>query len=141
MIQGDLSLDSILKLKRRCRFPFIHSVLFPDQLSDGSQPHVFKMSSKCPGSGVDLVNKMRPGGSLGDQWIHFDHIHRVKGWCTMGAHVYDPYVRELLTIATCEFKVQDQLAQVQFWKMLNAQMVANGFPLPEFRGFMLDEDQ
>ena len=46
------------------------------------------MSTMGPGSGVDLVNRMRPGGNLQDMWVHFDHVHRVTGWSTMAAHVY-----------------------------------------------------
>ena len=56
----------------------------------------------------------------------------------MGAYVYDPFIRELLTIAIGDFKVQNTLAQVQFWTMLNNQMLQNGYERPEFRGFMAD---
>lgn len=131
--------EAVLELKHKCRYPFIHSVLFPGQMNKQIPAHVFKMSTKGPGSGVDLVNRMRPGGNLQDMWVHFDHVHRVLGWPTMSAHVYDPYVRELMTIATCEFMVEDRFAQAEFWKMLNDVVQKCGFAKPEFRGFMADE--
>jgi hypothetical protein len=31
-----------------------------------------------PGSGVHLVKQMQPGGDLGDAWIIFGHVKRVK---------------------------------------------------------------
>ena len=132
-------LEAVLDLKHRCRYPFIHSVLFPGQLGREHQAHVFKMSTKGPGSGLDLINRMRPGGNLQEMWVRFDHVHRVPGWPTMSAHVYDPFMRELLTIATCEFRVEDRCAQIEFWKMLNTVVQQSGFPIPEFRGFMADE--
>lgn len=136
---GSFGLEAVLDLKKKIGYPFIHSVLYPGQLSFEIQPHVFKMSTLGPGSGVDLVNRMRPGGNLEDMWIHFDHVHRVEGWSTMAAHVYDPFVKELLTIATCEFKVEDTHAQEEFWNLLNRIVKEGGFEKPEFRGFMADE--
>lgn len=136
---GSLGFEAVLALKQKIGYPFIHSILFPGQLNTTIQPHVFKMSTLGPGSGVDLVNRMRPGGNLQDMWVHFDHVHRVTGWSTMAAHVYDPFVKELLTIATCEFKVEDSHAQEEFWRLLNTIVKDGGFQTPEFRGFMADE--
>ena len=47
---------------------------------------------------------------------------------------------ELLTIATCEFRIEDIFAYTNFWKMLNHVTQKYGFPKPQFRGFMADED-
>ena len=132
-------LEAVLDLKNRCRYPFIQSMLFPGQLRGRLQPHVFKMSVRGLGSGVDLINRMRPGGNLQEMWVHFDHVHRVFGWPTMSAHVYDPFVCSILTIATCGFKVEDHFAPIEFWKMLNSVVQENGFRKPEFWGFMANE--
>ena len=70
-------LEAVLDLKHKCTYPFIHSILFPGQLANDQQPHVFKMYVKGPGSGVDLVNRMQPEGNLKDMWVHFDHVHHV----------------------------------------------------------------
>ncbi|MCO5586321.1 hypothetical protein L7F22_040260 [Adiantum nelumboides] len=93
-------LEVVLDLKSKSKYPYIQSALLLGQLGKYQQPHVFKMSVKGPGSGVDIVNRMRPSGNLENMWIHFDHVHHVNGWPTMSPHVYDPFVRELMTIAT-----------------------------------------
>ncbi|MCO5588960.1 hypothetical protein L7F22_042924 [Adiantum nelumboides] len=63
---GERGLDSILTLKSRSKIDFIQSVIFLGQLSFSSfeRCHVFKMTIRGPGSGVDIVNKMRPVGEL-----------------------------------------------------------------------------
>lgn len=82
---------------------------------------------------------MRPGGSLQHMWVHFNHVHKVSGWPTMSAHVYDPFIRELATAAMCKFRVEDWHAQIEFWKMLNVVVQQNGFDKLEFRGFMVKQ--
>ena len=57
----------------------------------------------------------------------------------MSAHVYDPFVRELLTLAICDFTVENKNAQIEFWRMLNGVVIDQGFEKPKFRGFMVDE--
>ena len=59
--------DAIFKLKKRLLFDYFQSMVFPGQLefSSFNRCHVFKMSTQGPGNGVELVNKMRPGGELG----------------------------------------------------------------------------
>ena len=83
----------LLKLKNTCGYPYLHGMLFPGQsMLPNTRSHIFKMSTTGPGSGVELVNRMRQDG-LGDlrhSWVCFDHVRRVVGWTTMAAHVYDP---------------------------------------------------
>ena len=76
--------SQILKLKASSGgYHFFHDILFPGQSSD---------PGKRPGSGIELINKMRQDGNgdLRKSWVCFDHIRRVVGWTTMAAHVYDP---------------------------------------------------
>ena len=84
--------DSILQLKKKCVFPFFHGSRFPGQGGPSDKCFLFKMSTKGPGSGVDLVNRMRQKkqGDLCAAWVHFDHTHRIDGWATMSCSVYDP---------------------------------------------------
>ena len=68
-------------------------MLFPSQsMLSNARSHVFKMSIIGPGSGVELVNRMRQDavGDLRRSWVCFDHVIGVVGWTTMAAHVYDP---------------------------------------------------
>ncbi len=84
--------DNILQLQRRCVFPFFHGSRFPGQGGLKEKCYLFKMSTKGPASGVDLVNRMRRTGTgdLRNAWVHFDHTHRIDGWATMSCTVYDP---------------------------------------------------
>ena len=69
-------------------------MIFPHQSTQQEQrSHVFKMSTSGPGSGVDIVERMRRSGKgdLRHSWVCFDHVKRVTdGWTTMACHVYDP---------------------------------------------------
>lgn len=88
----DLSheITALLYLKEHCAYEFFHGSLFPGQLHDSDDRcHVFKMSTNGPASGVDLVKRMQPGNDLEKAWCCFDHVHRIKHWVTMAAHVYD----------------------------------------------------
>lgn len=89
--RGDES--QIIDLKRQLAYEFIHGSRFPGQsLSPSDRCYVFKMSTKGPASGLDLVNRMRRSGDgdLRRAWVCFDHVKRVREWTTMAAHVYDP---------------------------------------------------
>ena len=91
-IDGD-GYDHILLLKRKCLFPFFHgSRFFRGQGGPNEKCYIFKMSTKGPGSGVDLVNRMRQTAEadLSAAWVHFDYTHRIEGWATMSCSVYDP---------------------------------------------------
>ena len=83
-------MDSITKLRSSSKWSFVQENKFPGQGSESDKVFVFKMSEVGPGSGVDLVKRMQPGGDLQNAWLMFDHVKRVKHWTTMGCHVYDP---------------------------------------------------
>lgn len=87
---GD-GLDSLLLLKKNSMFEFFHGSRFPGQGGPDERCYVFKMSTKGPASGVDLINRMRRtgNGDLKHAWVQFDHTRRVIGWSTMACHVYD----------------------------------------------------
>ena len=90
-VTGD-GFDSILQLKKTCVFPFFHGSRFVGQGGPNDKCFLFKMSTKGPGSGVDLVNRMckKKQGGLSAARVHLDHTHRIDGWSTMSCSVYDP---------------------------------------------------
>lgn len=90
-ILGD-GFDHIMQLKQKCLFPYFHGSRFPGQGRPNEKCYIFKMSTKGPGSGVDIVNRMRRGlqRDLSAAWVHFDFTHRIDGWATMSCSVYDP---------------------------------------------------
>lgn len=73
-------------------FPFFHGNRFPRQGRPLEKCFLFKISTKDPASGVDLVNRKHhtSRGDLRHAWVHFDHTHRIDGWATMSCSVYDP---------------------------------------------------
>lgn len=50
-------------------------------------------------------------------------------------------LQEIQTIATCEMKTEDNIAQSKFWRCINEVMEKKGFAPPDFAGFMADEAQ
>ena len=132
-------IDSIMALKEHNQFKFIHDSRFPGQAA--GKVFVFKMSVDRPGSGVDLVKRMQPGGDLEDSWVMFDHVKRVPEWTTIAAHVYDSKYCKVMTIALCDMQSEDADAQELFWTNLNSVMSANGVPNTNFKGFMADSAQ
>lgn len=94
---GD-GIEGLLLLKKNSMYEFFHGSRFPGQGVRGERCFVFKMSTKGPASGVDLVNRMRRDGSgdLRTSWIQFDHTRRVAEWSTMACHVYDPRYKEFV---------------------------------------------
>lgn len=107
-------MDSITKLRGTSTWAFIQENKFPGQGSDMDKVFVFKMSEVGPGSGVDLVKRMQPGGDLQDAWLMFDHVKRVKGWTTMACHVYDSMYCRVMTIAVCDMQSEDCATQIVF---------------------------
>jgi hypothetical protein len=134
-------MDGITMLKGCSNWPYIQENLFPGQGSDSDKVFVFKMSEVGPGSGVDLVKRMQPGGDLEDAWMMFDHVKRVKKWTTMACHVYDSTYCRVMTIAVCDMQSEDAAAQSVLWKNLNAVLTRHGIPEPKFKGFMADSAQ
>lgn len=134
-------MDSITKLRGSSNWAFIQENKFPGQGSDVDKVFVFKMSEIGPGSGVDLVRRMQPGGDLEDAWLMFDHVKRVKQWTTMACHVYDSTYCKVMTIAICDMQSEDVVAQCIFWNNLNAVVARHNILKPVFKGFMADNAQ
>lgn len=139
---GNLGIiDGIAALRGCSKWEFIHDNKFPGQGSEGDKVFIFKMSEKGPGSGVDLVKRMQPGGDLQDSWIMFDHVKRTKGWTTMACHVYDSQYCRVMTIAICDMQSEDVRAQTVMWQFLNGIMAKHGYDKVNFKGFMADSAQ
>ncbi|CAM6096701.1 unnamed protein product [Calypogeia fissa] len=97
------------------------------------------MTTNGTGSGVDILRRMLPGGSLDGAWIMFDVMHRcIGGWLTLSAHIYDHHLRALSTIFTCELKAQDPLSQETPWRLMVNIAIRNGVPKVTIKGFMAD---
>ena len=134
-------LDSITKLRGSSNWAFVQENRFPGQGADADKVFVFKMAEIGPGSGVDLVRRMQPGGDLQDSWVMFDHVKRVKGWTTMASHVYDSTYCRVMTIAVCDMQSEDVAAQRVFWNNLNDVAGRHGMSNVNFKGFMADSAQ
>jgi hypothetical protein len=134
-------MDGIAKLRGCSHWAYVQENKFPGQGSDSDKVFVFKMSEVGPGSGVDLVNRMQPGGDLEHAWIMFDHVKRVKHWTTMACHVYDSAYCRVMTIAVCDMQSEDAVAQMVLWKNLNDVMARHSVTKPKFKGFMADSAQ
>ena len=134
-------LATLIQLCNQTVFPFVQSILFPCQgVNTSDRPHIFKMSIKGPGSGVDLVRRMQPGGDLEHSWVMSDVMHRCldKTWCTMSAHVYDHLYRGLCTIFVCELVSEDTMALQTAWTIMRRICAENGIENVEFSGFIAD---
>ena len=104
-------IDNILKLKRASTYDYIHDSRFPSQGSLNDIVYLFKMSTVGAGSGVDLVRRMQLGGDFELAWIMFDHVKRVVGWTSSGAHVYDHVFCKVMTICVCDMMCEMADAQ------------------------------
>ena len=134
-------MDAITKLRGLSLWAYVQENKFPGQGKDLDKVFLFKMSEVGPGSGVDLVSRMQPGGDLENAWVMFDHVKRVRDWTTLACHVYDSTYCRVMTIATCDMMSEDCDAQILFWRNLNAVMERNGVAAPNFKGFMADSAQ
>jgi len=63
-------------MKKESKFEFIQNSVYPRQ--NKQKVYMFKMLTEGPGSEVDLVKRMQPGGDLENGWMMFDHVKRVK---------------------------------------------------------------
>lgn len=85
------------------------------------------MSTKGPGSGLDILLRMKLGGSLHGCWVSFDVMHRIHTrWVTFSAHVYDHNIQALCTIFTCELKFELSLATA--WRLMLEVAAEEAFP-------------
>jgi hypothetical protein len=131
--------DSIMAMKTNTTIEYIHANVFPGQGKD--KVYVFKMLEDGPGSGVDLVKRMQPGGDLENAWLIFDHVKHVKEWTTMVCHVYNATYCKVMTIAVCDMQSEDTKVQCIMWRELNDFMTKNGVENTNFKGFMADSTQ
>ena len=134
-------IDNILKLKKTSTYDYIHNSRFPGQGSSDDIVYLFKMSTVGAGSGVDLVRRMQPGGDLELAWIMFDHVKRVVGWTSLGAHVYDPVFCKVMTICVCDMMCKMADAQEQMWLSMINLLGRHGVENVNFKGFMADSAQ
>jgi hypothetical protein len=89
-----------MAMQRYTTIEYILGYVFPSQGKD--KVYVFKMLVDGPGSGMDLVKRMQPGGDLANAWLMFDHVKWVQEWTTMACHVYDAAYCKVMTIAVCD---------------------------------------
>ena len=106
-------IDNILKLKKASTYNYIHDNRFPRQEGASDIVYLFKMSTVGAGSSMDLVWRMQASGDLELAWIMFDHVKRVVGWTSLGAHVYDPVYYKVMTICVCDMMCEMANAQEQ----------------------------
>jgi hypothetical protein len=131
--------DNIMAMKTYTTIEYVHANIFPGQGRD--KVYVFKMLEDGPGSGVDLVKRMQPGGDLKNAWLMFDHVKHVKEWTTMACHMYDAAYYKVMTIAVCDMQSEDMKVQCIMWRELNDLMAKNGIENTNFKGFMADSAQ
>ena len=139
--QTSSDLEKLIELRNSTVFPFVQSILFPGQgVSTAERPHIFKMSTKGPGSGVDLVRRMQKDGDLENSWVMSDVMHRCldRNWCTMSAHVYDHLYRGLCTIFVCKLASEDTAALQTAWTVMRRICAENGIQNVKFCGFIAD---
>ena len=134
-------IDNILKLKKTSTYDYIHDSRFPGQGGASDIVYLFKMSTVGAGSGMDLVRRMQSGGDLELAWIMFDHVKRVAGWTSLGAHVYDPVYCKVMTICVCDMMCEMANAQEQMWISMLALLKCHGIENVNFKGFMADSVQ
>jgi hypothetical protein len=99
--------DSIMAMKRYTTIEYIHGNVFPGQGKD--KVYVFKMLVDKPGSGVDLVKRMQPGGDLENAWFIFDHVKCVQEWTTMACHVNNVAYCKVMTITVYDMQSKDTM--------------------------------
>jgi hypothetical protein len=95
----------IMAMLRYTTIEYIHGNVFPCQGKD--KVYAFKMLVDGPGSGVDLIKCMQPGGDLENTWLMFDHVKHVQEWTTMACHVYDVAYCKVMTITVCDMQSED----------------------------------
>lgn len=131
--------DNILELKKRSKYDIVQESVF---LGQGSKKnYLFKMSVKGPWIGVNLVERMQPGGSLENAWLVIDHVERVKDWNSMACHVYDSTYCKVMNIAICDMQSEDTKSRWFMWYALNCVMANYNLPNPNFKGLMADSAQ
>lgn len=60
--KGHGELEFLVQMQKNVKFPFLQRYLLPGQGCREDRAHIFKMTIKGEGSGVDLLRQMQPGG-------------------------------------------------------------------------------
>jgi len=107
-------MDGIVKLGGVNTWAYVQRNQFLGQGDETDKVFVFKMSEVGPGSGINLVKRMQPGGDLEHAWIMSNNVKNVAKWITMVCHVYDGTYQRVMTIACCDFQSEDNDTQVFF---------------------------
>ena len=102
--KGGGKIDRILDIKGRAKREYIHVSVFAGQGHE--KVYFFKMLVDGPGSSVDLVWRMQPGGDLQNCFVMFNHVKRVKSWTTIACHVYDSTYCKVMTIVVCDMQTK-----------------------------------
>ena len=68
----------------------------------------------------------------------FDHVKRVVGWMSLGAHVYDPVYCKVMIIAVCDMMCEMAEAQEKIWRSMLLVLDQHGLKNVNFKGFMAD---
>ena len=126
--QCDIS--SILVLKNRSTYDFIHEIMLPGVSMHGQKACLFKMSTTGSGSGIDLLTRMGPGKDLEGVWVMFGHVKRIHNWTTMACHIYEP---NFCSLITSEMKREDADSQLLLWNEIKKCLVDRGIMIPDMK--------
>lgn len=63
-------LEFLVRMPKKSKFPFLQRYMLPGQGCKEDRAHIFKMTVKGDGSGVDLLRQMKGGGWLEGAWPH-----------------------------------------------------------------------
>lgn len=105
-------IERIFEMKKVAKMEYIHDSIFSGQGQD--KVNLFKMLVDGPGSGVDFVQRMQPGGDFQNYFVMFNHMKRVRPWITLACHVYDFTYCKMMTIAECDMQSKSIDGQVIF---------------------------
>ena len=92
-------MDGTAKLRGVSNWAYVQRNQFLTQGDNVDKVYIFKMSEVGPGSEVDLVRWMQPGGDLENAGMMSNHVKRVEQWTTMAAHMYDGTYQRVMTMS------------------------------------------
>ena len=62
---------------------------------------------------MDLVQNIKNGGDLKNEFIIFNHVKQIPYWSTLEVHVYNPIHCKVMTIYWCDMKLEMTMHQKQ----------------------------
>ena len=71
----------------------------------------------------------------------FDHVKRIVGWTSLGAHIYDIVYCKVMTICVCDMMCEMANAQEQMWISMLALVKCHGIKNVNFKGFIANSAQ